>query len=77
VRELLARSGKVRVVFNGHVHRNNIEEIGGIHYVSIQSLVENVSETRKLPSESYAVVSLTEDLITVQVEGMDPAEFRI
>jgi predicted phosphodiesterase len=76
LRDMLSRTGKVRAVFSGHVHRNNLEEHGGVHYVSLQSLVENVSDTRKVPSESFAIVTLTEDATRVEIEGMDPAEFR-
>jgi Icc protein len=76
IRETLARSGKVRAVFNGHVHRNNLQSHDGIHYVTVQSLVENMSDSRKVPSESYAVVTFGDDEIRVEVEGMDPAEYR-
>lgn len=76
IRSLLAQSGKVRAVFNGHVHRNNLEVYDGIGYVTLQSLVENLSDTRHDPSESFAVVELTETEIRVEIEGMDPAEYR-
>ncbi len=75
IRETLARSGKVRAVFSGHVHRNNLQVHDGIGYVTLQSLVENISD-RKDASESFAIVTLSEDEIRVEIEGMDPAEYR-
>ena len=77
IRETLARSGKVRAVFSGHVHRNNLQSHDGIHYITVQSLVENMHESRKVPSESFAVVTFAEDEIRVEIQGQDPAEYRI
>jgi 3',5'-cyclic AMP phosphodiesterase CpdA len=74
VRHLLAQSNKVRAVISAHWHKNSLEELGGIHYVSIQSLVQNVSGSR--PSESFGVAKVFEDSVIVEVIGMDPAEFR-
>jgi len=76
VRNLLVQSGKVRAVFSGHWHKNSFEEIGGINYISIQSLVQNLSDLRPTTSESFAVAKIFEDHATVEINGMDPAEFR-
>jgi len=76
VRNLLVQSGKVRAVFSGHWHKNSFEEIGGINYISVQSLVQNLSESGSTTSESFAVAKMLEDKATVEIEGMDPAEFR-
>jgi 3',5'-cyclic AMP phosphodiesterase CpdA len=75
VRHLLAQSNKVKAVFSAHWHKNSLEELGGIFYVSVQSLVQNVSGGR--PSESFTIAKLFEDFATVEVFGMDPAEFRL
>lgn len=40
VREVLESSGKVLVVFQGHSHRNDVKEIGGIHYCTLVAMVE-------------------------------------
>jgi Calcineurin-like phosphoesterase len=77
IREILVRSGKVRAVFNGHNQRNNLEFHDPICYVSLQSFVKNMSETRKVASESFAIVTLTEKQIKVEIEGMDRAEYLI
>ena len=40
VRRALERSGKVLAVFQGHYHRNDHKEIGGIHYCTLAAMVE-------------------------------------
>lgn len=77
VREVIARSGKVIAVFNGHVHRNNLQFCGDIPYITLQSLVENLTEKSKTPSETFAVVTLSKTEIKVEIEGLNPEEYRI
>lgn len=40
VRRLLEASGKVRVVFQGHSHQNDLKDIAGIHYLTLVAMVE-------------------------------------
>lgn len=40
VRRTLEASGKVRAVFQGHSHKNDLKEIGGIHYCTLVAMVE-------------------------------------
>jgi 3',5'-cyclic AMP phosphodiesterase CpdA len=40
VRKFLESSGKVLAVFQGHSHRNDLKEIGGIHYCTLVAMVE-------------------------------------
>jgi predicted phosphodiesterase len=40
VREILEKSGKVTAVFQGHSHKNDYSEIGGIHYCTLRAMVE-------------------------------------
>lgn len=40
VRNLLEASGRVLAVFQGHSHRNDLKEIGGIHYCTLVAMVE-------------------------------------
>lgn len=77
LRRILEESGKVRAVFNGHVHRNHLDVIRGIPYVTVQSLIENLDEDAPgRPAASYAVATLTESRITVRVHGNDPAHYQ-
>ncbi|HEY9790517.1 MAG TPA: metallophosphoesterase [Candidatus Obscuribacterales bacterium] len=76
IRSILAGSGKVRAVFCGHLHKNELHTVDDICYVAIQSLVQNISRVRKDASETFAVVSLAESATKVEVEGMEPAEYH-
>jgi alkaline phosphatase len=40
VRSLLEKSGKVLAVFQGHSHKNDYQQIGGIHYTTLVAMVE-------------------------------------
>jgi len=40
VRSLLEKSGKVLAVFQGHSHKNDYQQIAGIHYTSLVAMVE-------------------------------------
>ena len=40
VRSILEKAGKVRAVFQGHSHKNDHNETGGIHYVTLVAMVE-------------------------------------
>lgn len=40
VRKILEASGKVQAVFQGHSHRNDHQEIAGIHYATLVAMVE-------------------------------------
>lgn len=40
VRKILEASGKVLAVFQGHNHKNDLKEIGGIHYCTLVAMVE-------------------------------------
>ncbi|MCA9174903.1 MAG: metallophosphoesterase [Planctomycetales bacterium] len=40
VRKVLEASARVQAVFQGHSHRNDLKEIGGIHYCTLAAMVE-------------------------------------
>jgi predicted phosphohydrolase len=40
VRAILEKSGRVRAVFQGHSHKNDHKETGGIHYTTLVAMVE-------------------------------------
>lgn len=64
VREILEASGKVRAVFQGHSHQNDLREIGGIPYCTLVAMVEGSG----LDQNGYAVVELLDDG-TIRVDG--------
>ena len=57
VREILEASGKVRVVFQGHSHQNDLREIGGIPYCTLVAMVEGSG----LDQSGYALVDVHEN----------------
>lgn len=78
LRAILEASGKVRVVFNGHVHRNHLDVIGGIPYVTFQSLIENLDEDAPgRPASACGYAVLDEHRTTIRVLGNDPARYQI
>lgn len=76
VRRIFERSGKVQAVFNGHVHQNRVSTIEGIHYVTIQSLVEKIAEP-EVCSRSYATVTVDGGIMKVRVEGLDRENYDL
>jgi len=40
VRKILEDSGRVQAVFQGHSHKNDYKEIGGLHYCTLRAMVE-------------------------------------
>jgi len=76
VRNILAESGKVIAVFMGHLHWNKMDMHGPIPFFTIQSLVENMNLSG-LPSNSYAIVALTEESIKVDIKGNHPKIFKL
>lgn len=54
VRTLLASSGMVQAVFQGHSHKNDYQEIDGIHYCTLVAMVEGSGET----SSGYSTLEM-------------------
>jgi 3',5'-cyclic-AMP phosphodiesterase len=78
LRQAFEESGRVRAVFNGHLHWNHLDVIGGIPYVTLQSLIENLDEDAPgRAAASHAVVRLSERRMTVRVRGNDPARYQV
>jgi len=67
-RAVLAASGRVRAVFNGHMHLNTVEVIDGIPYVTLMSLVD--SGITDGPSGCYGEISISDvGAIEVNIRG--------
>ncbi|MBG86479.1 MAG: alkaline phosphatase [Verrucomicrobiales bacterium] len=54
IRSLLEKSGKVRAVFQGHSHKNDLKEINGISYVTLVAMVEGTGAA----NSGYSILSL-------------------
>jgi len=57
VRKVLESSGKVLAVFQGHSHKNDHQEIGGIHYATLVAMVEGAGTD----SNGYSTMDVLED----------------
>jgi 3',5'-cyclic AMP phosphodiesterase CpdA len=78
VREILESSGKVIAVFNGHVHWNHLDIIGGIPYVTLQSLIENIDDDAPgRAAATWAVCDLVSHRLIVRVLGEQPARYQL
>jgi predicted phosphodiesterase len=64
VRKILEDSQKVLAVFQGHSHKNDHKEIGGVHYCTLVAMVEGSG----VESNGYSVLSLAGNG-TIQVSG--------
>jgi predicted phosphodiesterase len=78
MRELLERDGKTVLVLNGHLHWNHLDVIGGIPYMTLQSLIENVEDDAPgTPAAAHAVVRIGPRRVTVEVAGAQPCRYQI
>ena len=57
VRKILEDSGKVLAVFQGHNHVNDHREIGGIHYCTLNAMIEGSGEA----NSAYALLDIFAD----------------
>jgi len=57
VRKALESSGKVLAVFQGHSHKNDHQEISGIHYATLVAMVEGAGPD----SNGYSMMDVLDD----------------
>jgi predicted phosphodiesterase len=70
VRAILEGSGKVLSVFQGHLHQGSYSQIEGIHYYTLQAVVEGQGSE----NNAYAIVEVHPDnTITVTGYGKAPS----
>lgn len=69
VRQVLEESGKVLAVLQGHSHKNDHIDIGGIHYCTLVAMVEGSGAD----NNGYSVMSLGGDG-TISIEGFRKQE---
>lgn len=78
LREIFERSDRVRLVLNGHLHWNHLAVHGGIPYVTVQSLIENLDEDAPgRPAAAHAVVNLDGSGTHVEIFGAERARYQI
>jgi alkaline phosphatase len=57
IRRVLTDSGRVAAVFQGHYHRNDYREIGGVHYATLVGMIEGTGAE----NNGYSVASIRPD----------------
>lgn len=57
VRALLEKSGKVLAVFQGHSHKNDYQQIAGIHYTTLVAMVEGSG----MENNGYSLLGIMAD----------------
>lgn len=57
VRRILEASGRVAAVFQGHSHKNDYQQIAGIHYTTLAAMVEGAAPEHN----AYATLDLLPD----------------
>ncbi|MDR1809940.1 MAG: metallophosphoesterase [Prevotella sp.] len=72
IREILERKNNVLAVFQGHHHRGHYSFRNGIHYCTLQALIEGAYP----PNNSFAVVEIDRSL-NMQIEGFNNCESRL
>lgn len=78
LRRILERSGKIVAAFNGHVHWNHFDLIGGIPYVTLQSLTENLDDDAPgRPARAHAVCDISAHWLSIHVCGEESARYQI
>lgn len=68
--EVITQAGTVRGVITGHVHGNSLNYAGGIPFITLQSVTEAITGTRR-PIGAWALIDMA-DTFTMQVFGLDP-----
>lgn len=77
VQEMLAGSGKVLAVINGHVHWNHVWMNRGIPYVTVQSLIENLDDDAPgRPAAAFMIARIFESKLRFEFEGAERFRFE-
>ena len=78
VRALLAASGKVLAVLNGHLHWNDLSLHDGIPFITLQSLIENADRSEPgRACRGWAEALLLPGLLRWRVQGHDPLSLEL
>jgi manganese-dependent ADP-ribose/CDP-alcohol diphosphatase len=74
IRSILENSGRVKAVFNSHLHWDKMHTHNSIPYFTLQSLVEN-EDDKGLPSQAYSIVEIKDKKVSVEIKGNYPKKF--
>ncbi len=72
VRQILESCDRVRVVLQGHSHKNDLKEIGGIHYCTLVAMVEGTGPD----NSGYSLLDIDVDG-TIRLQGFRQQASRL
>lgn len=68
----------IKLVFNGHLHWNKNKVANGVHYITVQSLIENTSgKVKGPPANAFAIVDLDNNFASVKITGQDGTSYTV
>ncbi len=73
IRTVMEDSGKVLLCMSGHKHKDRLNEINGIHYVTLQSLTQAMPGRRQKPYGRYAMLAVAPDAVTLDLKSLSGA----
>jgi len=75
---IVSEAPRVVAVCNGHVHWNHFDVIGGVPYITLQSLVENLDDDAPgRAARAHAVLELNDKRLVVTVSGAETARYQV
>lgn len=78
LRRVIEASRKVAVVCNGHAHWNHLDVCGGIPYVTVQSLIENLDDDAPgRAANASALCTLDARRLLVHVRGAEELRYQL
>jgi len=78
LQRVLSEAPRVVAVFNGHVHWNHFDLIGGVPYITLQSLVENLDDDAPgRAAAAHAIADLDDKRLVVRVAGAEPVRYQV
>jgi 3',5'-cyclic-AMP phosphodiesterase len=78
LRSCIERSGRVLAVVNGHLHWNHFALHGGVPYLTLQSLIENLDDDAPgRPAAAHAVLRIGPRRMLLEVEGEERARYQL
>lgn len=68
----------VKLIFNSHLHWNKKRILNGIHYITVQSLIENISgKIKGPPANAFALVDFQHNRAVIKVLGKGGVSYKI
>jgi len=68
----------VKLAFNGHLHWNKKAVVNGVHFITVQSLVENTSgKVEGPPANAFTLVNLKDDFASIKTTGQGGKNYKI